>query len=233
MVDQDRAEFGVIMAGLASTFGREVDEALLTGYWMGLGDLEISEVKQGATRAMREAEFMPTVRQLRDLSGSGNADMQAALAFEHLRSAITSVGYYGSIAFDDPAITAAVRNLGGWSRVCEMEVEQFEKWFRPQFEKVYKGFRLTGVSEEQASPLLGHFDRENGFNGYEQRALTKYETGLPPTRVLPKPTQFKLRGPDDETQPAPPQDAVKGRQGPGKGRRVSKETNQKEAKEKR
>ena len=117
----------------------------------------------------------------------------AATHLTHI--AIREVGYYNTVAFDDPAITATVRNLGGWLRLCEMEVEEFEKWLRPNFERVYKGLRLTGVSNEQASPLLGFFDLQNGGNGHDRPTLRHVATGIPAAKLIDSPPQLALRGP--------------------------------------
>jgi len=182
MHDSDRKEFGIVIFGLASTFGRETGQAMLQGYWMGLEDLDLDDVKRGATRAMRESKFMPSVAELRELAGQILPADRAALAWEAFRKALWIHGPYASVDFDDKVINATVRNLGGWISIDDQIEQDGDKWVRKDFERVYQGFLRTGVSASQALSLGGIHEQNNLGNGYEPEAPFLIKTGLPAHR---------------------------------------------------
>ena len=187
---KDAIRFAELIAGLSATFGKEADRPLLIGYEMALDDLPIQNVALAVGRAIRECEYMPTGARLRELAGVVPLESRAAIAWGCLRKAIATHGAYRSICFDDTAINATVRNLGGWERICGTEAgDEFEKWLRKEFERVYVGFCKLGCSPEMAGPLVGICDRDNSAAGYvnhvEQPLLM--ETGLKRLPHMPAP----------------------------------------------
>ena len=188
------AEFLKYLGALTASFGREADEATCFAYEIGLADLPLAASKSAMTRAMRECKFMPSPAELRELAGVQKPRERAVLAWEALDNAVAEQGYYRSVDFDDPFINATVRNLGGWERVCEMEGEEYSKWFRKEFERVYAALCATGIGPEQAAPLLGHFAKQNSGNGYPVAPPVKVVTGLPALTQIAGPSRPALEG---------------------------------------
>lgn len=151
----DRPKFVSLVDALAASFGREVDEALLSGYWLGLDDLSLSAIEKAVAEAIRSYKFMPAPAVLRELAGEMLGEDRVQLAWDSMVAAISEVGGYRSITFEDPAITASVRALGGWERICSAESEELHKWLRKDFERVYPTFarkprptvRIAGIHE--------------------------------------------------------------------------------------
>lgn len=187
-------EFIRFLTALAANFGREADEPTCMAYEIGLADLPLADCKAAMLRAMRECKFMPPAAELRELAGVQKPRERAVLAWEALDNAVADVGYYRSVDFDDPFINATVRNLGGWERVCEMEGEEFPKWFRKEFERVYAALCATGIGPEQAAPLLGHFAKQNSGNGHPVQPPSKVLTGLPALTRIAGPSRPALDG---------------------------------------
>lgn len=187
---QDAVQFKNLMTGIAATFNRQADMAFMIGYEMALEDLPIRDIATAVARAIRECEFMPTGARLRELAGVVPLETRAAIAWGCLRTAIATHGAYASICFDDTAINATVRNLGGWERLCGTEAgDEFDKWLRKEFECVYVGFCKSGCSAEMAGPLIGICDRDNSAAGYVDHveAPKLIETGLKRLPHLPEP----------------------------------------------
>lgn len=175
------AKFTDLITALAATFNREADEATFLGYEMALSDLSIEAVELAVQKAVRQCHFMPTGAELRELAGDVGPKERAVIAFGCVAETIKRHGYYDSVSFDDPLINAAIRNLGGWERVSLIEDhEEFDKWFRKEFERVYIALCRTGASAEACKPLMGHYDKANGHAGYEQKAPLRIATGLAP-----------------------------------------------------
>ena len=193
MEASDAKQFTELMTALAATFGRNAGEALLLGYRMGLEDLPIKSIKTAIGKAMREKEYMPTVAELRCLAGVMTLTARAALAWEAFGNAVQRVGYYGSPDFDDKVINAVAWNLGGWMRCCDLPAEDFDKWLRKDFEKIYVQFFNAGIGDEQAMHLVGYHEKMNLSSGAVMPDGSKWElkithvkTGLPalPSHVL-------------------------------------------------
>ena len=104
---------------------------------------------------------MPSPAELRELAGDLGARDAAILAWDAFERAVVSHGGYSTVLFEDPAINATVRQLGGWERCCEMPTEQFDTWLRKDFERIYAVMAKTGRGSDDA--LLGTFARENAL----------------------------------------------------------------------
>lgn len=175
----DRPAFAQAITALASAFRAESDEAMLEGYWWALDDLSVDDVRKAVRLAMRQCKFMPAAVELRELAGGMSPASRAIHAWSIFEKTVTRVGAYETVDFDDPVMNATVRNLGGWQRVCDLPADEFDKWLRRDFERIYQALFQTGVSPDAAAPLIGIFDQENCLTGYDQRKPLVIETGLP------------------------------------------------------
>lgn len=68
MDDGDKKAFRLLMSTMTSTFRVEATVGMEMGYWVALQDLAMGDVQRAAVRAMAESKFMPTPRELRDLT---------------------------------------------------------------------------------------------------------------------------------------------------------------------
>lgn len=184
----DQTRFIVALGALASTFGREVDEALIMGFEMGLEGLTTEQIERSVALAVRTKKFFPSPAELRELAGEVPSGERAVVAWDAFAQAVSKHGYYDSVDFDDPVINATIRNLGGWQRVCQIDdPKEFETFFRKDFERVYVALYKAGISPEQASPLIGYCESQNALNGYCEKQhngvainqVRRIATGLP------------------------------------------------------
>ena len=147
----EKTEFVKYLAALASTFNRECDQAMQTGYWIGLEDVELAAFKKSVEVSMRACKFMPTVAELREFAGEMRIEDRAQLAFAALSDAHRRHSYYHSVDFDDRAINATVRALGGWEMVSVTDGKEWNSFFRDRFLKMYSAYARNGVSAEAAA----------------------------------------------------------------------------------
>lgn len=183
MQDKDRPRFAVLIEALAAAFRAEPTEALLEGYWLGLRSLDIDAVESAVVRAIESGEHMPRPAELRRGSGALTPQMRAVTAFDAVARAIRSCGHRSSVEFDDPLVNAAVRMLGGWSRMCSLPQEEFDKWVRKDFTATYMGLCESGASEDMCRHLPGLDEAENAARFPDQVPEPKrIATGLPAHR---------------------------------------------------
>lgn len=160
------------IAVLAAGFRVEADQALFVAFEYGLDGLSAADVKRAVARAIRECQFMPTPRELRDLSGELSGRNRAVLAWDAVKSAIEKHGGYRSVDFDDKIINACIGSMGGWPHVSEQETIVLDRDMWPRFQRLYEAFYARGsLSAAQAAPLLGLFDISNRANGFNETQL--------------------------------------------------------------
>lgn len=179
-----------LVEAMCTQFGREPSEPLFRAYDVGLADLPDSAIEPAMLRAMRECEFMPTVREIRQRIEGAPEDV-AELAFAVLSK---NVRAYASVDFEDKRINATVRHLGGMRRLWDMTETEFETWYRKEFVRVYAIYQRRGVSEEAGSPLLGILDSTNKTMDNLRRVPCSYPLPSPAIEAATHPSSLVLKG---------------------------------------
>ena len=198
MGPKDRKGFRELIEALAAAFNAEVSEALFTGYWMGLQDLQLSDLRRAGADAIRDCQFMPKPAELRELAGAGKMSHEdrAVIAWDSVCRAVERHGYYETVQFDDPVTTATLRSLWHtWVGVDNAFEQDQEKWLRKEFTRVYCAFSRRGVKPSQCRPLIGYYDQQNSRLGLQsdpraRREVLTIQCGLPTPQITteaPKP----------------------------------------------
>ena len=196
-----------VVTMLAEAFGQKVTPIRLMAYDAGLSDVPLAALNAAVVRAIRESRFMPTVAELRDLCGvaSGRIDAKdrPLLAWQAVRGAISKVGAYDSPAFDDAAINATIRELGGWPLLCDTPIDEMH-WLEKRFCATYSALCSVKLPSDQTERLAGITEISNGRDGYASepipvahiRCLTSPNVASEPiTRRLEQREVPKLTGP--------------------------------------
>lgn len=161
MVDGDKAGFAVAIGALFASFGQDATQAIMQGYWLGLNDLDLSQVQQSVAMALKRSKFLPKPAELREFVGANASEDDLAMsAWGDVLKAVR-LGPYKHVDFEDKLCNAVIRNLGGWVTFLErFKDAESEKWLRFDFVKCYKSFAKSGVNGEMIEPLAGLGERE-------------------------------------------------------------------------
>jgi hypothetical protein len=193
-----------IVSLLCEAYGRQPSPATFLAFEIGLDGISDEAAKLASQAVLqRPGKFMPAPGEVRELALSNGRGFDATVtaAWQCFVDAIASVGYTRSPNFVDGLINATVRHLGGWERCCGLPCEEFEKWYRRDFERVYIGFLRNGCPAELCKPLIGAIERES----------PPYH-GLPNPRsgaiyMLPAPVEIQAPySPAVKSLPAPPRE---------------------------
>ena len=161
MTDKDYPEFLKTMVALAEILGpKELSETMLTLYWRVLKDLPTSQFKMAVEIVAKTAKFFPKPS---EILAAVTPDMASisVMALERVLRTVDSKGTYASVAFDDPAIHAAIESMGGWTEFGRRELDE---WFRKDFAKYYEiHYKRAAVGDLEGIPpvLIGIADAEN------------------------------------------------------------------------
>jgi len=149
-------------------YRQDVSEFTLHVWVQACQPFTLEEVSKALTAHVTDAErgqFAPKVADIvRVLSGTTTD--RAALAWGKVLGAISAVGAYSDVVFDDPAIHAAIEDLGGWVKICRGEVAELS-YLQHRFCQSHKAYTGRGTFDFQRK-LLG--DRSPDSD-YEKRGL--------------------------------------------------------------
>lgn len=167
----------------------DIHQLLIKTYWRALRDIPLPQLiraMETMCRTMKNSYGrIPQPGDIRDAAMGGNArslEGRAAAAWDAVQRAIVAYGTCRPVDFDDPAINAAVRSLGGWAQMGRVDPARSE-WMRGQFVKTYQTYCSRGFPEQMGKAL-----ESNGggiLTGAYGQKPTFVQTGLPGARPRP------------------------------------------------
>lgn len=171
----DFPRFTTALIAVAELFNKELSEAAIAMWWKLLEGYEIEQI----TRALHacvsnpdNGQFMPKPADvIRVLQGTSTD--RSFLAWGHVLGAMSAVGAYQNVAFDDPATHAAIEDVGGWAKLCRMEVKELS-FAQHRFCSSHKAYTNKGEFD-YPRVMLGDRDPDTA---YLAKGLT------PPATVL-------------------------------------------------
>jgi hypothetical protein len=133
----------------------------------------------------------------------GSSEERGTTAWQKVLGAIRSKSGWATVAFDDPAIHATIKHMGGWiTLTLDVDADSRER-IRREFELNYRTFaargvppgtppRLPGLLEESCVRLGRHYAGQVQLIGDPRRAGEIANSGTqallsspPPTQALP------------------------------------------------
>lgn len=121
----DRKDFGLLIAGVYAYHRQPCSDMLIGMYWRGCQRWDMEQVRSALDQLTCDAElgkFPPKISDLTRVLEGTHTD-RAQLAWGKCLDAMSRVGAYTDVIFDDPAIHAAVEDLGGWPKMCRTETK--------------------------------------------------------------------------------------------------------------
>lgn len=138
MRPNDKPQFFALLTSIAEYYRQPVHDDVSALYWHVLKDLPMEALKQAFISHLQDptsGKWMPKAADiLKQLQGK--VSQRARLAWEKVEAAISRIGRYNDVAFDDPIIHVALKKMGGWSRLCDSLRDELPI-YRKQFEQLY------------------------------------------------------------------------------------------------
>lgn len=126
MRSSDSEEFGALITDLLSYYRQDATKFTLNVWWAGCQRFELAQVRAALTAHVLDpdrGQFYPKVADIVRVLAGTSTD-RAALAWGKVHEAMSAVGAYSDVVFDDPAIHAVIDDLGGWPKVCRTEAKE-------------------------------------------------------------------------------------------------------------
>lgn len=139
-----------------------------------LSDLPDADLLRSVTNLCRsQRDIYPgtnIVAMIRE-SAHGNAQDASIVALAQVEKAFSTVGAYGSVAFADPLIMVAVSRMGGWPKLCAMELDEW-KFARKDFLRLYEASTREAIDFDQVPKALpGIHETSNSANGFDDHPV--------------------------------------------------------------
>ena len=189
MLNDDLDYFTAIWMAALETYSKKPTDMAISMAFRTLERFEIDDVKRAITAHMNDSDqgrFAPKpsdiVRHI-----EGDPESKNLLAWTAVEDTLRRVSRYESIVFDDPAIMATIKDMGGWTSFHEKTEDELP-FVRNEFVKRYKGYRIhpptswpkkfIGISEA-SNAMTGHhsFIKEPLLIGDERKAALVYQGG--------------------------------------------------------
>lgn len=125
MKPSERESFAQLITDVMAFYKQDVSPFALSVWWQACAAFDMDQVRKALTAHAMDPErgqFAPKPADLvRALQGT--ATDRAMLAWGKVLDAVQRVGAYTDVVFDDPAIHAAIEDLGGWPKVCRTDMK--------------------------------------------------------------------------------------------------------------
>lgn len=139
------SEFRELLTDVLAYYGKDCSEFTMTVWWNAMQSFSLEQVSRALQKHATDAErgqFAPKVADIvRALQGTSTD--RAAIAWGKVHEAMSSVGAYTDVVFDDPAIHAVIEDLGGWPKVCRTDVAELS-YLQHRFTEGHRAYTERG-----------------------------------------------------------------------------------------
>jgi hypothetical protein len=142
----DRAAFAAMVAGIHVYYGKVADQFTLDLFWRSCERFELEQISkaiQTHTEDPTHGSYCPKVSDMMRIL-AGTVTDRSALAWGKVFEAMSQVGAYTDVVFDDPAIHAAIEDCGGWSKICRSKNDELS-YLQHRFCGSYKAYAGLGT----------------------------------------------------------------------------------------
>lgn len=163
MKPAEKSEFAKLITDVLAYYRQDASSFTLSLWWQACQNFELEQVSKALSAHAMDAErgvYAPKVADVvRALAGTMTD--RAALAWGKVLGAMSAVGAYCDVVFDDPAIHAAIEDLGGWVKVCRGETAELS-YLQHRFCQLHKAYTGQGTFEYQRR-LIGDRSPDSDF----------------------------------------------------------------------
>lgn len=128
---------------------KKIDKKQLEIYYMLLADIPVEKYIVGIKEMLLDRVYtnIPSPAEIKKYC-AGNIEYKIEESKRMIKKAIQNYGAYKTVCFPDPLIHFIIKNnFGSWVKLCRAEIEEFEKFFKWDFPKLYKIYSERKISE--------------------------------------------------------------------------------------
>lgn len=138
-------QFRELLTNVMAYYRQDVSQFVLDLWWnacKGFDFEQVAKAMQAHATDPERGQFAPKVADIARVL-QGTTTERASLAWGRVHDAMGRVGAYTDVIFDDPAIHAAIEDLGGWPKVCRTDLKELS-YLQNRFQTAYKAYAERG-----------------------------------------------------------------------------------------
>lgn len=148
MLATDRAKFATLFGQVMAYYRQDVSDFTRDLFWNAFEGCDYETVRKAFEKHAKDPEqgrFAPKVADLIKIIAGTHTD-RAAMAWGKVHDAMSRVGAYTDVIFDDPAIHAAIDDIGGWPKTCRTDLNELN-FLQKRFMDAHKVYSNRGQFE--------------------------------------------------------------------------------------
>jgi hypothetical protein len=157
----ERQDFLKLVSDVHSFYKQSTSPFVLDVWWNVCQKFEFEQVQKAFSAHAANpdnGQFMPKPADLIKVLQGTTRD-KAAIAWGKALKAISDYGHPSDVCFDDPAIHAAIQDMGGWPRFCSTETKDLS-YAQHRFCELHRAYTGRG-SFEYPARLVGSCGPDN------------------------------------------------------------------------
>lgn len=134
-----KADFYALIADVLGYWKQDVSEFALNVWWSGCQNFDYDQVCRALSQHATDpdkGQFAPKVADIVRILGGTKTD-RSLREWGRVHEAMSRVGAYQDVDFGDGATHAAIRDMGGWPKMCRTEADQLS-YLQHRFCELYK-----------------------------------------------------------------------------------------------
>ena len=150
MQQSDRPSFAQLITDVLAYYRQDASRFVLDLWWNACQGFDLEQIQKAIQRHCTDpdrGQFAPKVADIARVLQGTTTD-RAAIAWGKVLEAMSAVGAYTDVVFDDPAIHATVEDLGGWPKVCRTDLEELS-YLQHRFQLSHRAYTESGQFEYQ------------------------------------------------------------------------------------
>jgi hypothetical protein len=146
MLDTDRKDFAELIAAVYAYHRTQVSPAVIAMYWNGCQRWTLEQVRHAIDVLTQDPEAGKWIPKIGDITRvlEGTSTQRAAIAWGRVHDAMARVGAYQDVDFGDPAIHAAIQDLGGWPKLCRADARELG-FMQHRFGEAFRAYSERGA----------------------------------------------------------------------------------------
>ncbi len=141
MLPTEKTALVSLVTDALAYYRQPVSEFTLSVWWNACQPFTLEQVNKAMTAHATDPErgvFAPKVADIVRILAGTHTD-RALLAWGKTLDAMSRVGAYADVVFDDPAIHATVEDLGGWKKICRSDMKDLS-YLQHRFCECHKAY---------------------------------------------------------------------------------------------
>lgn len=169
MRKEDFDDFRMLLQGVHDFYSKDLSRFAMDIWWKAMAPYDLQVVSRALSMHCTNpdaGQFCPKPADVVRMVGGTTKDA-AIMAWNKVQAAVSSVGSYRSVCFDDPIINRVLLDLGGWPAMCSKpanEIQFVEKNFCDRY-RVYK----THGDTAHPQYLVGITEADNKSRGFKSQ----------------------------------------------------------------